>query len=70
MTSPEWNIPQVWNTAKDHFAAVAEMAIVKDANPRSPEDLDRGDVATEVSGQRWQSIAGTDTEMVPSEWSC
>jgi hypothetical protein len=69
VAAAEGHVAEVFDASAEGDAAVAEVAVVEEANPGSAIDLDGGDVAAEVAGEPGQLISGADAELVAPEGS-
>jgi hypothetical protein len=69
VSAAEAELAQVSDALGNGGAAVAEVAVVEDADAGSSIDLDGGDVAAEVAGEPGQLIASADAELVAAEGS-
>ena len=69
MSAAEGDAAEVGDGLGEGDAAVPEVAVVEDADAGSSVDLDGGDVAAEVAGERGQLISGADAELIATEGS-
>jgi hypothetical protein len=67
VTTAKGNGTQVRDADTESGAAVAEVAIIKDGDPGSAKDLDRGDIVAEVRRQGAKTVSGTDAEVISGE---
>ena len=64
MSTAEWYIAQIINAVVKNGAAVLVIAVVEEAYSCATEYLNGSDVMSEMTRQRWQTIASVNAEVV------
>jgi hypothetical protein len=64
VSAAEGHVAEIVDAVVDDGAAVAIFAVIEKARSGVADDLNGGDVVSEMAGQRGQTVTGADAEVV------